>query len=83
MDQIKTVLELDRWYQRYGASKTASYHRGFLARDREESQALDQLARVAMKMAENNLIDLVQRRIKKNNYIYMAIKRNADNGKPG
>lgn len=72
------------WLAQAEPGDTLEYHRGFLVIDREElrkggqAEALRDLIRVgdrAMRLAEQGLIHLVQRRLGADRFSYLAIAR--------
>ena len=72
------------WLNQAEPGDALEYHRGFLALDRsgqspalsdDDRIALGQLASLAMRLANRGLVDLVQRRIARDCFSYLAIAR--------
>ena len=75
------------WLNQAEPGDALEYHRGFLALDRsmrtpamseDDRIALCQLASLAMRLADRGLVDLVQRRIARDCFSYLAIARSRD-----
>lgn len=75
------------WLNQAEPGDALEYHRGFLALDRsvqkaalskDDRQALCRLASLAMRLSDQGLIDLVQRRIRPDCFSYIAIARKRD-----
>jgi hypothetical protein len=75
------------WLNQAEPGEALEYHRGFLALDRsvrtppmseDDRIALGQMARLAMRLADRGLVDLVQRRIARDCFSYLAIARSRD-----
>ena len=79
-----TDIGLLAWLNQAKPGDAIEYHRGFLALDRsressalseDDRQALRRLANLAMRLSDRGLIDLVQRRICRDRFSYIAIAR--------
>jgi hypothetical protein len=84
-----TDIGLLAWLNQAEPGDAIEYHRGFLALDRShqssalsegDRQALCRLANLAMRLADQSLVHLVQRRIRPDcfSYIATARKRNCE-----
>ena len=79
-----TEIDLLGWLSQAQAGDTLEYHRGFLALDRSSGSemlnkkdqiTLSETASLAMRLADKSLVHLVQRRICRNHFSYLAIAR--------
>jgi hypothetical protein len=79
-----TDIGLLAWLNQAEPSDAIEYHRGFLALDRShqssalsegDRQALCRLASLAMRLADQSLVHLPQRRICRDRFSYLAIAR--------
>lgn len=77
-------IELCGWVSQAEAGETIEYHRGFLSVDRtshgqpmtsEQRGDLIRLADRAMRLAEQGLLHLVQRRLGPDTFSYLAVAR--------
>lgn len=75
------------WLNQAAPGEALEYHRGFLALDRsvrsaalsEDNRiALCRMASLAMRLSDRGLVDLVQRRIARDYFGYLAIARSRD-----
>ena len=75
------------WLNQAEPGDALEYHRGFLALDRsfrspalsdDDRIALCQTASLAMRLANRDLVDLVQRRIARDCFSYLAVARSRD-----
>ena len=75
------------WLNQAEPGDALEYHRGFLALDRsyrsaalseDDRLALCQTASLAVRLANRGLVDLVQRRIARDCFSYLAIARSRD-----
>lgn len=68
VEDISAVLTKD-------PGESVIYHRGHLAYDRQHNRRLSKAATMAMKLADDGLISLVQRRIGECVWDYIAVRR--------
>jgi hypothetical protein len=82
-------IELCGWVSQAGPGETIEYHRGFLGIDRtpvgrpmstEDRLRLIAMAERAMRLAEQGLIHLVQRRLGADTFSYLAVARSRPAG---
>lgn len=87
----QTEIYLLAWLGQAGSGEILEYHRGFLALDRsflgnalnERGRiALGEVARCAMRLADQGLVHLLQRRICRDRYSYLAIARPRTDPRP-
>jgi hypothetical protein len=86
-----TDIGLLAWLNQAEPADAIEYYRGFLALDRSrqssalsegDRQALCRLASLAMRLADQSLVHLVQRRICRDRFSYLAIARQRSNSTP-
>jgi hypothetical protein len=82
-------IELCGWLSQASPGEAIEYHRGFLVVDRTplgqpmtptDRGDLDRIAERAMRLAEQGLLHLVQRRLGADTFSYLAIARARPNG---
>jgi hypothetical protein len=75
------------WLNQANPGDVLEYHRGFLALDRshhssllreDDRQVLCRVANIAMRLSDRGLVDLVQRRIARDCFSYLAVARSRD-----
>ena len=90
---FKAITEIDfcAWLAQAEPGEVLQYHRGFLCLDRgaagpgrrtASQRQLNQLAERAYDLAEQGLVHLVQRRLGKDSFSYLAIARPRSNRTP-
>ena len=84
---VSADIGLLAWLNQAEPGEAIEYHRGFLALDRsfrspalsdDDRIALGQMASLALRLADRGLVDLVQRRIARDCFSYLAVARPRD-----